>query len=156
MCKNFFMILYHFLVYCIVSVMLVEIKFQWFMDHEKKSIVIHYCLILTGPSYSVDTACSSGFMALHNAIQDIRRGDCDAAIVGASNLLMKPHTSLQFLRLGALSPDGQSKCFDSSGKWSRCTFESTLKIPVIWCSLTFFLFCTRQRLAESQKGVDFI
>ena len=72
----------------------------------------------TGPSYAVDTACSSSFMALHLAMQDIRQGHCDAAIVGGVSMLLKPQTSLQFLRLGVLSPDGLSKSFDSSGMYN--------------------------------------
>ncbi|XP_054762953.2 fatty acid synthase-like [Lytechinus pictus] len=88
-----------------------------------------YSFDFRGPSYSVDTACSSGFMALHNAIQDMRRGDCDAAIVGASNLLVKPQSSVQFLKLGVLSPDGQSKSFDSSGN-GYCRSEGIVALYI--------------------------
>lgn len=46
----------------------------------------------------------------------IRSGQCDAAIVGGVNLTLKPQTSLQFQRLGMLSPDGMCKSFDAAGK----------------------------------------
>ncbi|XP_072167778.1 fatty acid synthase-like [Diadema setosum] len=90
---------------------------------------LSYSFDFRGPSYSVDTACSSGFMALHNAIQDMRRGDCEAAIVGASNLLVKPQSSLQFWRLGVLSPDGQSKSFDSSAN-GYCRSEGIVALYI--------------------------
>lgn len=68
-----------------------------------------------GPSYAVDTACSSSLMAFHHAFTAIRTGQCDAAIVGGTNILMKPTGSLQFHRLGMLAIDGSCKAFDASG-----------------------------------------
>lgn len=55
-------------------------------------------------------------MALENAYKAIRNGQCSAAVVGGVNLLLKPHTSVQFMKLGMLSPDGACKAFDASGK----------------------------------------
>lgn len=71
-----------------------------------------------GPSTSIDTACSSSLLALENAFHAIRHGQCDAALVGGVNLLLKPNTSVQFMKLGMLSPEGTCKSFDSSGKLS--------------------------------------
>ncbi|XP_033100036.1 fatty acid synthase-like [Anneissia japonica] len=68
-----------------------------------------------GPSYALDTACSSGLLCLENAVQAIRNGQCDAAIVGGLNVLLKPQNALQFLRLGMLSPHGACKSFDVEG-----------------------------------------
>lgn len=69
-----------------------------------------------GPSLSLDTACSSSLLALHNAYQAIRSGECPAALVAGINLLLKPHTSLQFMRLGMLSAEGTCKSFDDKGE----------------------------------------
>lgn len=69
-----------------------------------------------GPSIALDTACSSSLLALHNAYQAIRSGECPAAIVGGINVLLKPNTSLQFMKLGMLSPEGACKSFDEAGK----------------------------------------
>nr|XP_033193891.1 fatty acid synthase [Bombus vancouverensis nearcticus] len=77
---------------------------------------ISYTFDFNGPSYAIDTACSSSLYAMHQAIVSIRSGECDAAIVGGCNLLLKPTSSLQFHRLGMLSPDGACKAFDSDGK----------------------------------------
>ncbi|CAH0713521.1 unnamed protein product, partial [Brenthis ino] len=75
---------------------------------------ISYWLGVTGPSYTVDSACSSSLYALEHAFRAIRDGHCDAAIVGGSNLCLHPYVSLQFSRLGVLSPDGSCKSFDNS------------------------------------------
>lgn len=55
-------------------------------------------------------------MALQNAYQAIRSGECPAAVVGGINVLLKPNTSVQFMKLGMLSPDGTCKSFDESGE----------------------------------------
>ncbi|CAG9791214.1 unnamed protein product [Diatraea saccharalis] len=75
---------------------------------------ISYWLGVTGPSYTVDSACSSSLYAIEHAFRAIRDGHCDAAIVGGSNLCLHPYVSLQFSRLGVLSPDGRCKSFDIS------------------------------------------
>ncbi|XP_043486066.1 fatty acid synthase [Polistes fuscatus] len=77
---------------------------------------ISYTFDFQGPSYAVDTACSSSLYAMHQAIASMRSGECDSAIVGGCNLLLKPTSSLQFHRLNMLSPDGMCKAFDADGK----------------------------------------
>lgn len=59
---------------------------------------ISFSLGLTGPSFMIDTACSSSMYALDCAFKAIRNGDCDAAIVGGCNLLLNPYSTLQFAR----------------------------------------------------------
>lgn len=76
---------------------------------------ISYSFDLHGPSYTIDTACSSSMMAFHQAVEAIRTGQCDAAVVLGANVLLKPTSSLQFFRLGMLSADGKCKAFDASG-----------------------------------------
>lgn len=82
-------------------------------------LVLHFLCIffifIKGPSTSIDTACSSSLLALENAFNAIRHGQCEAALVGGVNLLFKPNTSVQFMKLGMLSPDGACKSFDVSG-----------------------------------------
>jgi len=76
---------------------------------------LSYTFDFKGPSFAIDTACSSGLLALEQAVAAIRAGQCDAAIVGGVNLLLKPQSSLQFHRLNMLAPDGKCKAFDISG-----------------------------------------
>jgi fatty acid synthase len=56
-------------------------------------------------------------LALQNAYQAIRSGECPAALVGGINVLLKPNTSVQFMKL--LSSEGTCKSFDSAGEGSR-------------------------------------
>lgn len=72
-------------------------------------------IFVLGPSYTIDTACSSSLLALDQALHSIKQGHCDSAIVGGSNLCLKPTTALQFQNLGMLSPDGTCKSFDEQG-----------------------------------------
>uniref|UniRef100_A0A914DXV9 Fatty acid synthase n=1 Tax=Acrobeloides nanus TaxID=290746 RepID=A0A914DXV9_9BILA len=75
---------------------------------------ISYALDLQGPSFSVDSACSSSLLALNLALDAIRQGQCNAAIVAGTNLNLSPMTALQFWRLGMLSPAGSCRSFDES------------------------------------------
>ncbi|VVC37697.1 Acyl transferase/acyl hydrolase/lysophospholipase,Acyl transferase,GroES- [Cinara cedri] len=67
-----------------------------------------------GPSVAIDTACSSALFCLHDAITAIKAGQCDAAIVAGTNLLLKPAMSLIYHRYNMLSPTGTSRPFDIS------------------------------------------
>lgn len=80
----------------------------------------HGCIVSlpAGPSIALDTACSSSLLALQRAYQAIQRGECAMAIVGGVNILLKPNTSVQFMKLGMLSPEGTCKSFDASGESS--------------------------------------
>lgn len=75
---------------------------------------ISYCLGLTGPSYTVDTACSSSMFALDCAFSALRSGQADHALVCGTNLTLHPYTTLNFVRLGVLSPDGFCRPFDQN------------------------------------------
>lgn len=77
---------------------------------------ISYTFDFQGPSYTMDTACSSSFMALQQAILAIRTNQCDQAIVGGTNICLRPATSLQFQLLSMLSEDGACKHLDADGK----------------------------------------
>lgn len=47
-------------------------------------------LALRGPAQAVDTSWSSGLVAVHLAVQALRRGDCAAAVAGGVELLLHP------------------------------------------------------------------
>ncbi|MFO7600153.1 MAG: type I polyketide synthase, partial [Candidatus Desulfacyla sp.] len=55
-----------------------------------------------GPSYSVSAACASSLVALHSAIQMIRNGIIDAAVVGGGEDNLTSLHFLEFSALGAL------------------------------------------------------
>lgn len=57
---------------------------------------VSFALGLNGPSFTLDSACSASATALDCAFNAMRLGECDAAIVGGSNLLLHPSVTKQF------------------------------------------------------------
>uniref|UniRef100_A0ABI7YC33 Fatty acid synthase n=1 Tax=Felis catus TaxID=9685 RepID=A0ABI7YC33_FELCA len=104
-----------------------------------------------GPSIALDTACSSSLLALQNAYQAIRRGECPAAIVGGLNLLLKPNTSVQFMKLGMLSPDGICKAFDESGD-GYCRAEAVVAVLLTKKSLARRVYATILNAGTNTDG----
>ncbi|MFJ4686717.1 SDR family NAD(P)-dependent oxidoreductase [Streptomyces sp. NPDC088789] len=70
-----------------------------------------FLLDLRGPALAVDTACSSGLVALHLACQSLRTGECDLALAGGSQILSAPETMLTQVGWGMLSPTGHCHSF---------------------------------------------
>ncbi|MBQ0826804.1 SDR family NAD(P)-dependent oxidoreductase [Streptomyces tagetis] len=75
---------------------------------------VSYLMNLSGPSFPIDTACSSSLVALRTAVESLRAGSCDTALVGGVNLLLSPTIYVSFSRAGMLSPDGRCKTFDAA------------------------------------------
>ncbi len=73
---------------------------------------LSYVLGLQGPAISIDTACSSSLVALHLACQGLRHGDCEQAIAGGVNLILRPELDVNFSKAGMMAPDGRCKTFD--------------------------------------------
>jgi len=74
---------------------------------------LSYFLGVNGPSLAVDTACSSSLVALQLAVQSLRSGDCERALVGGVHVLTSPAIMLGLCRIKALAPDGRCKSFDA-------------------------------------------
>jgi acyl transferase domain-containing protein/NAD(P)H-dependent flavin oxidoreductase YrpB (nitropropane dioxygenase family)/NAD(P)-dependent dehydrogenase (short-subunit alcohol dehydrogenase family)/acyl carrier protein len=76
----------------------------------------------TGPSYAVSAACATSLAALFNAVQMIRNGILDAALVGGGEEPLTPAYYFEFSALGALSgisgmerpPEEASRPFDAT------------------------------------------
>ncbi|MCJ1434765.1 hypothetical protein MMC27_004135 [Xylographa pallens] len=69
---------------------------------------------LNGPSFTINTACSSSVVAIHNACHALRAGDCDAAITGGVNLILIVDQHMNTAKLGVLSPTSECHTFDAS------------------------------------------
>ncbi|TWT88483.1 Phthioceranic/hydroxyphthioceranic acid synthase [Pseudobythopirellula maris] len=74
---------------------------------------ISYIFDFRGPSASVDTACSSSSLAIHLAVEALRRGECTAALAGGVNAILTPETTLAFSKAQMLSPEGRCRPFDA-------------------------------------------
>lgn len=82
------------------------------MAHSILANRISFLLDIHGPSEPIDTACSSSLVAVHRAIESIKNGDCDMAIAGGVNVILRPTYYISFSKAGFLSPDGKCKTFD--------------------------------------------
>ncbi|KAF1419112.1 Fatty acid synthase, partial [Spheniscus mendiculus] len=112
---------------------------------------LSYFYNLTGPSLAIDTACSSSLIALENAYKAICHGTCSAALVGGVNLLLKPNTSVQFMKLGLLSLDGACKVFDASGD-GYCRSEAAVVVFLTKRSMAKRIYATIVNAGTNTDG----
>ncbi|WP_146662841.1 beta-ketoacyl synthase N-terminal-like domain-containing protein, partial [Enhygromyxa salina] len=76
---------------------------------------VSYALDLTGPSFALDTMCSSSLTAIHLACESLRRGETSLAIAGGVNVSIHPY-KYAFLSQGRfLSSDGRCRSFGEGG-----------------------------------------
>ncbi|MEX3612618.1 MAG: SDR family NAD(P)-dependent oxidoreductase, partial [Burkholderia gladioli] len=71
-----------------------------------------YFLDLNGPVLAINTACSSGLVALHQACASLLSGESDTAIAAGANLILTPEPYVGMSQAGMLSPDGRCRAFD--------------------------------------------
>ncbi|MFG2942264.1 type I polyketide synthase, partial [Streptomyces sp. NPDC048282] len=89
---------------------------QYAMTGLARSIIanrVSYALGLRGPSITVDTGQSSSLVAVHQAAQALRTGECTLALAGGVNLALAPESAERSEKFGGLSPDGECRTFDA-------------------------------------------
>ncbi|MCJ1437217.1 hypothetical protein MMC27_006603 [Xylographa pallens] len=74
-------------------------RLSWFFD-------------LHGPSMTIDTACSSGMVALDLACNQLWSGGSNMGIVAGANLIFSPEMNIALSNMNFLSPDGKCYSFD--------------------------------------------
>ncbi len=74
---------------------------------------ISYHFNLMGPSLTCCTACSASLTALHDALNALRTGDCEQAVVATASYLGSSRQSAGFNALGVISPEGKCHSFDA-------------------------------------------
>lgn len=75
---------------------------------------INYFYKFSGPSYVLDTACSSALTAIHVACNSLWRGDIDTAVAGGTNIITNPDFHGGLDRGHFLSQTGNCKTFDDT------------------------------------------
>lgn len=73
---------------------------------------ISYTFHLQGASQTINAACASSLVAVHEAKQALRLGKCDYALVACVNLNLHPWKYVSFSKSRMLSPDGVCRAFD--------------------------------------------
>ena len=73
---------------------------------------ISFWLGTRGPSFTLDTACSTSLLSVHLGCQSIWSGESRMAIAGGVNVFLTPEGMIALSRVGMLSPDGAIKAFD--------------------------------------------
>ncbi len=101
---------------------------------------LSYIFDFHGPSASVDTACSSSSLAIHLAVESLRRGESDAALAGGVNMILTPETTIAFSKARMLSPEGVCRPFDA---------RADGYVRGEGCGLVFL-----KRLADAQRDGD--
>ncbi|MEH2452812.1 beta-ketoacyl synthase N-terminal-like domain-containing protein [Nostoc sp.] len=78
---------------------------------------VSFKLNLTGPSYAIQTSCSTSLVAVHVACQSLLNYECDMALAGGISILdMQPKGGYLYEEDGVLSPDGHCRAFDAKAK----------------------------------------
>ncbi|GAV43017.1 SDR family NAD(P)-dependent oxidoreductase [Streptomyces acidiscabies] len=68
-----------------------------------------------GPSVVIDTACSASLVAVHQACESIRRGECSYALAGGVNVAVHPDKYVHLSAKSMLSDDGRCRAFGAGG-----------------------------------------
>ncbi|MBT1159494.1 SDR family NAD(P)-dependent oxidoreductase [Aminobacter anthyllidis] len=76
---------------------------------------VSYMLNLNGPSIAVQTACSTGLVAIGVATQSLAAGYCDMALAGAASINF-PQAGYQYVEGFINSSDGVCRVFDADAK----------------------------------------
>lgn len=77
---------------------------------------IAYQLNLKGPAVSVHSACSTSSLAIAQAVEAIRSGQCDVALAGGSSITAPIHAGHLYQEGSIMSPDGHCRPFDENAK----------------------------------------
>lgn len=77
---------------------------------------VAYKLNLTGPSVTVQTACSTSLVAIHMACQALRAGECDLSLAGGSMATVPAGHGYNYTEGSLNSDDGRIRAFDAGAK----------------------------------------
>lgn len=80
--------------------------------HSVTALIAH-ALNLTGPAVTLDTACSTSAVAIHQACIALRNRDCDAALAGGVSIEMPAYRGYEYHEGMINARDGVCRPFDS-------------------------------------------
>jgi amino acid adenylation domain-containing protein len=74
---------------------------------------ISYKLNLKGPSFTLQTACSTSLVAIHLAARGVLNGECEMAVAGGVRLLYPQKRGYVYQEGMIFAPDGHCRAFDA-------------------------------------------
>lgn len=83
-------------------------------DKDYLTTRVSYKLDLTGPSMTVQTACSTSLVAVAQACQSLSTYQCDMALAGGVSITFPQRRGSLFQEGGIISPDGHCRAFDAA------------------------------------------
>lgn len=86
---------------------------RMFNDKDFLATRVAYLLNLTGPAYTVQTACSTSLVATHLACQSLLSYECAAALVGGVSVNVPLKAGYPVADSGLFSADGHCRPFDA-------------------------------------------
>ena len=85
-------------------------------DKDFLSTRVSFKLNLRGPSFTIQSACSSSLMAVHQACQSLRFNECDMMLVGGSVVRVPQIQGYLAEKRNLYSLDGHCRPFDSAAQ----------------------------------------
>jgi len=82
-------------------------------DKDYVSTRVSYKLNLKGPSYTIQTACSTSLVAVHIACQSLLTGECDLALAGGVSVRVPQVNGYLYEEGMIFSKDGHVRPFDA-------------------------------------------
>lgn len=100
-------------------------------DRDYLATRVSHALGLTGPSLTVQTACSTALVAVHTACRSLLNHECDMALAGGVSIRL-PHTVGYHYKPGGIgSRDGHTRTFDEEA--SGTVLGSGAGVVVLKC-----------------------
>lgn len=87
-------------------------------DKDSLTTTVSYKLNLKGPSFAIQTFCSTSLVATHLACQSLLQGECDMALAGGASLRVPTKNGYLYQEGGMDSPTGHCYTFDARAKGS--------------------------------------
>jgi acyl transferase domain-containing protein len=85
-------------------------------DKDHLTTSVSYRLNLRGPAVTVQTACSTSLVAIHQACTSLFSGECDLALAGGVGITVPQHIGYLYKEGSILSPDGHCRAFSADAQ----------------------------------------
>src|SRR5579875_2846674 len=87
-------------------------------DRDSLASTVSYKLNLRGPSFAVQTFCSTSLVAVHLACQSLLNYECDMALAGGVAINFPQESGYLYQEGGIVSPNGECRALDAKANGS--------------------------------------